>query len=64
MDITIKTEKTYTLNGLTEYQARDLLYFFIKLDANDVPLNGRQTETINTIRQQLLNVGLTIKGPD
>lgn len=62
MDVTIRTEKTYDLVGLTESQARDLLYFAVQIpESKAIPFNGRQGELLTTIRQTLLNVGLTIK---
>ena len=64
MNVNIKTEKTYDLTGLTEDQVRDLLYFVKKLDADLVPLNGRQKEFLQTLRQDLLNAGVKLQGAE
>lgn len=63
MDVKIQTEKTYSVS-MSEYQARDLLYFVTKVPDADIARNGRQSETLDTIRQTLLNAGLTTKDPE
>ena len=60
MHINVKVEKTYDLTGLTETQAQDLLDIClgdparIQIDIRDNSVE----ETLNTIRQALLNVSV------
>jgi len=55
MDVNTKTETTYDLTGLTETQAQDLLDLCLMRNLKE----GTREETLNTIRQTLLNAGVT-----
>lgn len=61
MEVKTQTEKTYDVMGLTESQAKDLLYFAKKLDGDVIAVNGRQKEFIGTLRTTLLNAGVQDK---
>jgi hypothetical protein len=61
LNVTVKTTKTFDLTDLTEDQARDLLGISLAADNNWEPdSDGR--ETLNNLRQALLNAGVTLKG--
>ena len=66
MDVTIQTEKTYSVT-MTEHQARNMLRLSRAIDANDVrPEYADVTgtlETLNDLRQALLASGLQHKDP-
>ncbi len=66
MDIIIRTEKTYCIE-VTEHQARDLLKIAVTVDSRinepGGPFDGTEMETLNALRQALLQAGLK-KDPD
>jgi len=57
MNVTNKTTKTFDILGLTEQQAQDLLF----IATNEETINtlaGREEETLNNLRQALLEAGI------
>lgn len=57
MNVTNKTTCMFTISELTEQQVRDLLF----IATNEETLNtlaGSEEETLNNLRQALLNAGI------
>ncbi len=70
MEVRTETERTYWL-GMTETQARDLLTASVTYsdwvkafpDVDRTDDQSSQFETLQAIRQTLLNAGVTLKEP-
>ena len=67
MNVTKKTEVTYSLTDLTEQQAQDLLTLAAKASVSTppegmkgiyIPVEAGEFETLNNMRQTLLSAGL------
>lgn len=62
MNVTNKTTKTFTISEITESQAQDLLNIAANCPVEQVQqgvITETQRETLNSLRQALLSVGLT-----
>jgi len=60
MNVTNKTEKTFSILDITENQANDLLTVACKLaDGDGYETTRDQKETFNDMRQALLQAGIT-----
>ena len=58
MNVTNKTTKTFTISELTEQQAQDLLNMAARIP-EDAHRTDSEKETMNCLRQALLQTGLT-----
>ncbi len=59
MNVTNKTTKTFTISEITEAQAQDLINICA---VHEDQFNESEEETLNSLRQALLQVGLKRKG--
>jgi hypothetical protein len=59
VDIDSTTATTYSVSGITQYQAQNLLQIAIK-NGSDM-LDDDEKETLNSLRQALLNAGVIAK---
>jgi len=63
MNVTNKTTRMFTIFDVTEAQAQDLLSICLALFPTEV--TASEKETLNNLRQALLNAGVTkTKGAD
>jgi len=58
MNITNKTTRTFTISGITEQQAQDMLNMSVQI-SDDAHRTDGELETLNNLRQAFLAAGLT-----
>lgn len=63
MNVTNKTEKTFSILDISENQARDLLNVAIMAEDDDAISKSAQ-KTLNKLKQELLNAGITRGEPN
>ena len=70
MNVTNKTIRTFDILGITERQAKDLLSISAKVETppgmkgDYLPLEKNEVETLNILRQALLDAGITKGEPN
>ena len=61
MNVTNKTIRTFTVSEITEHQAQDLLSIAA---LHEDQYTDSETETLNNLRQALLNAGVKKRGQE